>query len=78
MATAICGTSPHCTIGNDKATADAIISTDAVQETRAVDDICSDIDNKRVTTPAYMPVENIAEAASEMKKRVNKVLDITS
>ncbi|MNC78961.1 Enhancing lycopene biosynthesis protein 2 [compost metagenome] len=41
-----------------------------------VDDIVVDIENKVVTTPAYMLAQSIGEAAQGIDKLVSRVLDL--
>ncbi len=66
----------QCTIGTDVETAAAIEATGAVHQNCAVEEICVDIPNKLVTTPAYMLAGNIGEAASGINNLVDKVLEL--
>lgn len=65
------------TIGNDPDTIDAIEIMGGEHVVCPVEDVVIDIDNKVVTTPAYMLAESISDAAKGIDKLVTKVLDLT-
>lgn len=77
MSAAIYGDGVVCTIGTDVETAGAIEVTGAKHKSCAVGDIVVDMENKLVTTPAYMLAESISEAAEGIDKLVNKVLELS-
>ncbi|QHM93198.1 isoprenoid biosynthesis glyoxalase ElbB [Kosakonia sacchari] len=62
------------TIGTDIDTAEVLEEMGAEHVPCPVDDIVVDEENKVVTTPAYMLAEDIAQAASGIKKLVARVL----
>jgi enhancing lycopene biosynthesis protein 2 len=74
MAAKICGSGAQCTIGNDEETAGAIVATGAEHVVCDVSDIHVDVDNKLVTTPAYMLAQSITEAKTGIDKLVAEVL----
>ncbi|MGB8930885.1 MAG: isoprenoid biosynthesis glyoxalase ElbB [Anaeromyxobacteraceae bacterium] len=65
------------TIGNDRATAEAIASWGAKHVDRRVDDIAVDERLKVVSTPAYMLGPWIADVYAGIDKLVQTVLDLT-
>ncbi|CAI0793510.1 Sigma cross-reacting protein 27A [Serratia quinivorans] len=65
------------TIGNDPDLGEVIDAMGGEPVICPVDDIVVDIENKVVTTPAYMLAKSIAEAASGIDKLVSRVLDLT-
>ncbi|MGM3174012.1 isoprenoid biosynthesis glyoxalase ElbB [Dickeya lacustris] len=65
------------TIGHDEATAQAIAEMGGIHVVCPVDDIVVDVENKVVTTPAYMLANSIAEAAVGIEKLVMRVLELT-
>ena len=65
------------TIGNDPDTAEAIEAMGGEHVVCPVDDIVVDLDNKVVTTPAYMLAQSIGEAAQGIEKLVARVLELT-
>lgn len=65
------------TIGNDPDTIDAIEIMGGEHVICPADDVVIDIDNKVVTTLAYMLAGSISEAAKGIDKLVTKVLDLT-
>ena len=64
-------------IGNDPDLGEVIDAMGGEPVICPVDDIVVDIENKVVTTPAYMLAKSIAEAASGIDKLVSRVLDLT-
>lgn len=62
------------TIGNDKATADAIRAMGAEHVNCEVGECVVDEVHKVVSTPAYMLAQRISEAADGIEKTVNRVL----
>lgn len=62
------------TIGNDNDTIDVIEAMGGEHVICPVDDIVVDIDNKIVSTPAYMLARSISEAATGIDKLVERVL----
>ncbi|CAI2016172.1 Sigma cross-reacting protein 27A [Serratia fonticola] len=64
------------TIGNDPDLGEVIDAMGGEPVICPVDDIVVDIDNKVVTTPAYMLAQSIGEAAQGIDKLVSRVLDL--
>lgn len=64
------------TIGNDPDLGEVIDAMGGEPVICPVDDIVVDIENKVVTTPAYMLAQSIGEAASGIDKLVSRVLDL--
>lgn len=64
------------TIGNDPDLGEVIDAMGGEPVICPVDDIVVDIDNKVVTTPAYMLAQSIGEAARGIDKLVLRVLDL--
>jgi enhancing lycopene biosynthesis protein 2 len=64
------------TIGNDPDLGDVIDAMGGEPVICPVDDIVVDIENKVVTTPAYMLAQSIGEAAKGIDKLVSRVLDL--
>lgn len=67
---------PHLTIGNDAATAEALSKMGSVHVPCPVRDIVADADNKLVSSPAYMLAGRISEAAEGIEKTVKALLDM--
>lgn len=67
---------PQVTIGNDLGTADAIDAMGARHMVCEATSIHVDMENKLVTTPAYMIGANIATVAEGIEKLIKKVLEI--
>jgi enhancing lycopene biosynthesis protein 2 len=65
------------TIGNEPDLGEVIDAMGGEPVICPVDDIVVDVDNKVVTTPAYMLAKSIGEAASGIDKLVSRVLDLT-
>lgn len=74
----IFGQQIRLTIGNDPDLGEVIDAMGGEPVTCPVDDIVVDIENKVVTTPAYMLAQSIAEAARGIDKLVSRVLDLTA
>lgn len=64
------------TIGNDPDLGEVIDAMGGEPVICPVDDIVVDIENKVVTTPAYMLAQSIGEAARGIDKLVSRVLDL--
>ncbi|MFC0228185.1 isoprenoid biosynthesis glyoxalase ElbB [Serratia aquatilis] len=64
------------TIGNDPDLGEVIDAMGGEPVVCPVDDIVVDIENKIVTTPAYMLAQSIGEAARGIDKLVTRVLDL--
>jgi len=64
------------TIGNDPDLGEVIDAMGGEPVICPVDDIVVDIENKVVTTPAYMLAKSIGEAADGIDKLVSRVLDL--
>ncbi|SQI45728.1 Sigma cross-reacting protein 27A [Serratia plymuthica] len=64
------------TIGNDPDLGEVIDAMGGEPVICPVDDIVVDIENKVVTTPAYMLAKSISEAADGIDKLVSRVLDL--
>lgn len=64
------------TIGNDPDLGEVIDAMGGEPVVCPVEDIVVDIDNKVVTTPAYMLAQSIGEAALGIDKLVSRVLDL--
>ena len=67
---------PQLTIGNDKATAEAIEKMGGKHMVSPVDNAVTDQKNKIVTTPAYMLGPTISKVALGMERLVNEVLKL--
>ncbi|EQC01278.1 isoprenoid biosynthesis glyoxalase ElbB [Photorhabdus temperata] len=65
------------TIGNDPETAAQVEAMGGVHIVCQVNDIVVDLENKIVTTPAYMLAESISQAEEGIDKLVRKVLEMT-
>jgi enhancing lycopene biosynthesis protein 2 len=65
---------PQVTIGNDVGTAAGITAMGAIHVDCTVDEICIDVDNRVVTTPAYMLGPGISDIAKGIEKLVDQVL----
>ncbi|CNH68520.1 isoprenoid biosynthesis glyoxalase ElbB [Yersinia pekkanenii] len=70
------GKSIRLTMGNDLGIIDAIEVMGGEHVVCPVDDVVVDVENKVVTTPAYMLAASISEAAKGIDKLVTKVLDL--
>lgn len=70
------GVHTRLTIGNDPDTAEAIDAMGGEHVVCPVDDIVVDLDQKVVTTPAYMLANSIGEAAQGIEKLVARVLEL--
>ncbi|HDP98489.1 MAG TPA: isoprenoid biosynthesis glyoxalase ElbB [bacterium] len=70
------GHQPLLTIGNDKATAQAIEQMGGRHQDCSVDDIVVDETNRIVSTPAYMLGPTISQVAKGIHKCVAKVLEM--
>jgi enhancing lycopene biosynthesis protein 2 len=68
--------SPRVTIGNDVGTAAAISTMGGEHCICSVEDICVDVKNRIVTTPAYMLGPGIKDVAIGIEKLVDKVLSL--
>jgi len=68
---------PRLTIGNDKATAEAITAMGGTHVECKVDEIAVDETNRIVSAPAYMLGPTIAHVASGIEKCVEKMLEFT-
>jgi enhancing lycopene biosynthesis protein 2 len=66
--------SPQVTIGNDVGTAAGIETMGGSHVNCAVNEICMDMTNKIVTTPAYMLGPGIADISDGIEKLVEQVL----
>ncbi len=60
-----------CTIGTDVGVAQSIDSLGGQHQVAAVEDIIVDVENKVVTTPAYMLANNVLEARVGIQRLVN-------
>ncbi|MFI4955902.1 MAG: isoprenoid biosynthesis glyoxalase ElbB [Gammaproteobacteria bacterium] len=69
----IYGPGVHVTIGNDKATAQALEKMGAVHENAAVNECVVDKAHKVVSVPAYMLAKSIGEVQSGIEKLVERV-----
>jgi enhancing lycopene biosynthesis protein 2 len=76
MAAAICGEGVQCTIGNDSQVATAINAMGAEHIECPVDKAIIDVDNKLVTTPAYMLAACVQDAYKGISKCVKDVLSL--
>ena len=65
------------TIGNDPDTASAVVQCGAKHSDCPVDDVVVDLDNKVVTTPAYMLGPGVLDIRKGISKLVNEVLKLT-
>ena len=64
------------TIGNDPDTASAVVQCGAKHSDCPVDDVVVDLDNKVVTTPAYMLGPGVVDIRKGISKLVNEVLKL--
>jgi enhancing lycopene biosynthesis protein 2 len=76
LLTKLLGVHTRLTIGNDPDTAEAIDAMGGEHVVCPVDDIVVDLDQKVVTTPAYMLANSIGEAAQGIEKLVARVLEL--
>ena len=67
---------PEVTIGKDTALAEAIHTLGGVHHQCSVDSIQVDMNNKIVSTPAYMLGPNIKDVAVGIEKLVQKVIEL--
>ena len=74
IAQALGGESPTLTIGNDAGTAEAIQSCGAAHEDCPVDAYVVDLENRIVTTPAYMLGPGVKDVAAGIEQCVAEVL----
>jgi enhancing lycopene biosynthesis protein 2 len=74
IATALGNKGVKLTIGNDEETASGIQAHGANHENCAVESICIDVDNKIVSTPAYMLGPNIRHVAAGIELLVAEVM----
>ena len=65
------------TIGNDPDTASAVVQCGAKHSDCPVDDVVVVLDNKVVTTPAYMLGPGVVDIRKGISKLVNEVLKLT-
>lgn len=65
------------TIGNDPDTASAVVQCGAKHSDCPVDDVVVDLENKVVSTPAYMLGPGVADVRKGIAKLVNEVLELT-
>jgi len=65
------------TIGNDPDTASAVVQCGAKHSDCPVDDVVVDLDNKVVTTPAYMLGPGVVDIRKGISKLVNEVHKLT-
>jgi enhancing lycopene biosynthesis protein 2 len=65
------------TIGNDTETSTAVVQCGAKHSDCAVDDVVVDLENKVVSTPAYMLGPSVADVRKGIAKLVNEVLELT-
>jgi len=80
LATAFRGGAVHAslTIGDDPATAAALVAMGARHVDRRVDEICIDETNRIVSTPAYMYDERISRVGAGVEKLVAEVLRLAA
>jgi enhancing lycopene biosynthesis protein 2 len=76
-ALALGGDGVELTIGNDPDTASAVAQCGAKHTECSVDDIVVDMDNKVVSTPAYMLGPGVADVKKGIFKLVDRVLQMT-
>jgi len=72
------GNKVKVTIGTDPSTALAVNKMGAIHQDCKVDDIIVDLENKIVTTPAYMLGESIKDIAKGIEKLVKEVVKLSS
>lgn len=80
LAAAIFGREHHptLTIGDDPATASALVAMGARHEDAAPDAIIADEANRIVSTPCYMTARNISEVFAGADKLVEKILELSA
>jgi enhancing lycopene biosynthesis protein 2 len=71
------GAGLELTIGNDRATAEALEALGQKHRACGVSEIWVDSEHRVVTTPAYMLARNVAEAWEGIEKLVKEVLELT-
>jgi enhancing lycopene biosynthesis protein 2 len=76
-ALALGGDGVELTIGNDPDTASAVAQCGAKHTECSVDDIVVDMDNKVVSTPAYMLGPGVADVKKGIFKLVDRILQMT-
>lgn len=74
VAASIYGNGVKLTVGNDNATADALVALGGSHVDSLVDEVVVDANAKLVTTPAYMLADNIVDAHKSITKMVQTVL----
>jgi enhancing lycopene biosynthesis protein 2 len=67
---------PSLTIGSDEATANTIESSGGKHVNHDVNEIEVDMDNRIISTPAYMVDTNIVKVSTGIEKLVGKVLEL--
>lgn len=74
MVPVIYGQGVNVTIGNDEATAQAIVELGGKHQVCPVDNVVVDETHKVVTTPAYMLAQDLSQAEAGIAKLVQQVL----
>jgi enhancing lycopene biosynthesis protein 2 len=74
IAASVYGNNVKLTIGSDEDTANALNALGACHVNCEVDEVVVDVENKLVTTPAYMTAQNILQAHASINKMVETVL----
>ena len=72
------GDGVELTIGNDPDTASAVVQCGAQHTDCSVDDVVVDLENKVVSTPAYMLGPGVADVRKGISKLIKEVLNLTS
>ncbi|MFN3821786.1 MAG: isoprenoid biosynthesis glyoxalase ElbB [bacterium] len=70
------GVHPKVTIGTDSETAAALEAIGAKHENRTVTEVTLDLENKVITTPAYMLAQRISEVAEGIENTINQLIQM--
>jgi enhancing lycopene biosynthesis protein 2 len=68
------GVKPKLTIGNDPSTAAGIEALGGIHENQDVRGVAIDLENKIISTPAYMLAQNISEVADGIENAVSELM----
>lgn len=70
------GTKPKVTIGTDLQTAQALEAMGGRHEPHAVTEVALDLENKVITTPAYMLAQRISEVAEGIGNTIERLMGL--
>lgn len=77
MVAMVYGKGSKATIGNDNGVAEQLGAMGLNHVSCPVEDVVVDVENKVISTPAYMLAANLSEAASGINKLVNKLIEMS-